>query len=594
MSKTTIRIVAAVLDTANLTMYKENGDKVILGQGDVRIRPIVDIAAKGLLKPGDVVEVDITKPINNRFADFEDVSSGAVKLFRISKNKLKDLFKPVEPVSLGTIPNATPVSDHIASAGIYDVSELDEAEAAMEQAPTQLTSAIDDIMKHAVPVKSAEYHEDTIAQQGNIVEEDGTTNKNHGNNNEPDTIIAVVDNKIIPGMEKIKSQFAHAAKLGSTQGVENFLKRIASVIDKRKHSIEDLLKFMERGDLPIADDGSIIIYKILKRSGDKYVDCHSKKVQQWVGAFVCMNESLVDQNRRNECSNGLHVARRGYLGSFGGDICVLAKLAPEDVIAVPEYDANKMRVCGYHIIKELPDNLFGLLKSNKPMTSTDEGKRILAEAIAGKHTRKTHEVRITQHYGGGVETSDIAKADLVLDKVVAIPEKIKPIEALTNNHEEVAPTINPNDVAKQVVVSRKDRAKELYTAWINFGKSEEAFDKLMAFKKASKSSWDKLGIPDPTQGGSKANAKTKGKKQKAKPVKKVVVKSKPAVGISVATAASQSEGSPKDRIAKLLTIGMSKEIAQKVYEIKKASKKSWEVLGVTTEVAAQIMFEINK
>ncbi|MEL2330844.1 hypothetical protein, partial [Klebsiella pneumoniae] len=86
---------------------------------------------------------------------------------------------------------------------------------------------------------------------------------------------------------------------------------------------------------PIADDGCIVIYKLLLKDGPSdhkefsYRDIHSQKVPQSVGTLVCMNESLVDPDRRNECSNGLHVARRQYLGNFSGNVCVLAKVAPE-------------------------------------------------------------------------------------------------------------------------------------------------------------------------------------------------------------------------------------------------------------------------
>jgi hypothetical protein len=47
---------------------------------------------------------------------------------------------------------------------------------------------------------------------------------------------------------------------------------------------------------------------------------------------------------------------------------------PEDVVAVPQYDSNKMRVCGHHILYELNDEDFQALRSNQPIKTSD-GKR---------------------------------------------------------------------------------------------------------------------------------------------------------------------------------------------------------------------------
>src|SRR5690606_22957135 len=170
--------------------------------------------------------------------------------------------------------------------------------------------------------KSEDFNEDNVAQQRPTTESDGRTPNDRINNGKdghfdkhPETIVAVTKSgKIIPGVERIKSQFAGAIKNSNTKGIEIFLERISKVYKKRRHTVEDLLRFMERGDLPIADDGTIVIYKKLIRHNDKqYVDGHSRNVIQKVGSFVYMEEALVDPDRRNECSNGLHVARRGYI-----------------------------------------------------------------------------------------------------------------------------------------------------------------------------------------------------------------------------------------------------------------------------------------
>ena len=590
MQHNTTRIIAAVVDTENLTLYKESGETVVIPQGDARIRPILDIATPLLVKQGfaDVSLVEINPPSD--YAKFEEASSGAIKLFRIAKSKLLSLFgkkedtlvEPVESMSVGIVPCASMVS---------------------------VTQAVDEILAHAIPAASPEFHDRGIAQQGNVVEQGGNTIRAPSTDDAPDTIIAVVEGKVIPGVEKIKTQFSRAAKQESTKGMENFLRRMASVVDTRKHSVEDLLKFMERGDLPVADDGSILIYKVLNRLGKNYVDCHSNRVEQWVGGYVCMDPSLVDHNRNNECSNGLHVARRGYIREFSGNVCVLAKVAPEDVIAVPSYDANKMRVCGYHIIAELTSFQYQLVRQNKPITDDPDGKILLANAIAGNHTSKTHEIRITEQKGGGVMVTQLGEAKKVEAPVV----EITPVEALANPAKESkeAP-VNPKDVVKTVEqLSRKDIAAKLYADYQNCDNfptaRAEALEALMAYKKSSKVSWEKLGLPDlaelakgtpvevkvsPTQitpelisaaaeaievYGDDELERYRDEQEAKKTTKRTV------------NDVVLGEGSYKERIQKLLAIGLtSVGVAKAILELKKKSKKGWSVLGVSDTQVAKI------
>jgi hypothetical protein len=410
------------------------------------------------------------------FEQFEK-QSGVVRFFKVAREKLANLFNapPVAEAAVGKRPS-TPAS-------------------AVYEAPAQTLSAIDEIMAHAQPVTAADFTTDNVAKQGKIVEDDGRTKSQHDDTPTSHTIVAKIGNKIIPDMERIESHFARAAKLGSTTGVELFLQRLASVIDQRSHSVEDLLKFMERADMPIADDGSVVIYKVLKRQGDHYVDCHSKKVPQKVGSYVCMDINLVDRNRNNECSNGLHVARRGYISGFSGDVCTVAKLAPEDVITVPKYDANKMRVMGYHIVAELPNELYQLLNKNRPITETDEGKQLLGEILAGHHVDRLEEVRITQQMGGGVIVTPITKPKAVKPKAPAVAPA--PAEALSNpeKEKEDAP-LNPKEVVKKVAsLSRKDQAQKLFKAYQK-NPTPKAKAKLVAFKKSVKLGWKALGIDE--------------------------------------------------------------------------------------------------
>ncbi|RWI35493.1 hypothetical protein [Mesorhizobium sp.] len=212
-------------------------------------------------------------------------------------------------------------------------------------------------------------------------------------------LVAVVKTKNgereIPGVQKLARQMEHAAFNGNAKGLQKFMERIAKVIDQRGHTVQELLTFMERGDLPIADDGSIVAYKILQSSRDGYyVDCHTRKVKQKLGSRVSMNPKLVDPSRRTQCSAGLHVARRGYLRNFPGDVITLIKIGPEDVIAVPLHEPDKMRVAAYHIVANLPGEVHSILRNNQPMTVNATAAKILADVIAGNHVGVLEYVRI--------------------------------------------------------------------------------------------------------------------------------------------------------------------------------------------------------
>lgn len=457
-----IRVIAAVVDVQQVVLYKEDASTLIIPQGDPRIRRIIDEVLP-IVQTGGIAEVNLEMPTLETYKDFEEKTNGVVKFWRVLKKSVKDLF--VEPTEEETV---APTGEF----GSIPTEEVDPA-----PKPT-MEEAVNEIMAQAQPISDPEFKE-------------ADTTEEH-------TIIAQVDGKIIPGAENLKDQLAYSVKGNSTIGMENFMKRIAAVIEKRSHSVQDLLRFMERGDLPVANDGSIIAYKILKKKRGApegtFVDCHTGRVPQKVGSYVRVDENLVDRDRTNECSNGLHIARRGYLGSFGGDVCTLVKVAPEDVVTVPHRDANKVRVCGYHIIGLLDDDSFRKLKANRPMTDNPLVAKMLGKAIAGDHIRKVEEVLITEQRGGGIKLSPIGKDGQVQRKVESAPAHAF--------DDDKALTVAPKEVEKAVVaateLSRGDKAKALRAKMIDTNLSSEvrlaAGNELLTLKKNTKVGWDKLGV----------------------------------------------------------------------------------------------------
>lgn len=570
-----LRIVAAVVDTRQMTLYKEDGSTITIPQGDSRIRRIVDEATPQILKQG-WADIDVSDDSVNSYRQFEEKTSGMVRLFRIAKKKLESIFKS-EP-------------DIVDSMQLGELPQKEDVQKAL--------SAMDEVIKHAQPVSHPEFNELGVAKQNKIVEKDGATPNKNPEDNSTHTMVAVVGNKVIPGVEKIKNQFDRASRLGSTEGVENFLKRISAFIDQRRHSVEDLLKFMERGDLPIADDGSIVIYKILRRKDGHYVDCHTQQVPQKLGSLVCMSPDLVDPNRRNECSNGLHVARRGYISQFHGDVCVIAKVHPEDVIAVPEYDANKMRVCGYHILFELSQDDYSKLKANRPITDTRDGQILLGRALRGDHPPPIEEVRIGGHRGTNIKVTALSKTGT---KGTSTTVEIT-ASALTDDPqaESLDSPVDAAQVSKQVeqdrakapqpvqnaAPSRKERARTLFHEILGASTSDEEkrlAALLVAHKRASKSSWSTLGITDDEvvyldKVLEKPDPKKPSPAPKEEP--KAKTKGKPAVS-----------GTSQRELVASLWAGVEsgdREAAAELQALKKKAKKSYTALSLPDEAEAKI------
>lgn len=352
-----IRIAAAIGSQHGITLYLEDGREENLPTTSWRTKAILDEVLERLAR-GEIVEIDLDTYSIEARVDKE--TNGVVRFAKKTKSFVKALFGKKDDVDTETVLVSPPDPVKPAEVAVTVPPTNDKERAIKEEKETELVAIV--------------------------------TDKKTG------------EEVVIPGVAALEKHVEAAVLSNNVVGLQRFMERLAQMQKKRSHTVQELMRFMERGDLPIADDGCIVAYKVLKtkhsHTKDLFVDCHSGKVEQRVGSKVMQDESLIDQNRRNECSTGLHIARRGYLGHFSGDIITIVKVAPEDVVAVPYYDANKMRAAAYHIVGLIPPALHSVLRSNKPMTGNPEAAKILADVIAGRHIGVTEYVRITSAMGG--------------------------------------------------------------------------------------------------------------------------------------------------------------------------------------------------
>lgn len=385
MGPTALTVLGVVSDKNSITLFLDTGEELMLSNTEYRTRDILD---QVLPVVSNSKQARIFLKDYKLHTDFEESTGGAVRFFRVAKSLVSSVFGGKAAQQPTESPQETPVT----KAG-NTVLRLENP----APAPSQSVSA-------GTPAP-------TLSKQ---IERVGTKDTDLPADMLQDTtIVALVGNKVIPNMEALRPQIAYAIRKNNAEGVTYFLERVASVIDQRGHSIEDLLNFMKLLDLPITKDGSIIAYKVVNKNKNeeypqfRFADCHSGLVCQDVGTRVFMDRNLVDPDRNNDCSNGLHVASKGYFQSFSGQDLLIIKIAPEDFIAVPRYDQKKARVSGYHVVWHVSPEVKQRVISSGSMTQDDDiMKGVLSDIINGNHVDVLQSVKITGPRGTGLIVTD--------------------------------------------------------------------------------------------------------------------------------------------------------------------------------------------
>lgn len=90
------------------------------------------------------------------------------------------------------------------------------------------------------------------------------------------------------------------------------------------------------------------LQEVMNNSEFHFTDNYSNTMDIMVGKPVSQARKECDDDVTVDCSNGLHVGNTGFVskGSFG-DIGLVVLVDPADIVAVPEYNVNKMRTCRY-------------------------------------------------------------------------------------------------------------------------------------------------------------------------------------------------------------------------------------------------------
>lgn len=554
-------IVSAQLTSSFLSLVTSEGKIFNIPQGRTDLPELIKLCQDYLVPGGEQlwltveqiegstiqeVRVSLAGPLK----EIEEKSNGVIKFFRMARKAAAKLFN-LDSQRDGTfirIDDAHSVEEEVTYTAT-SVTTTDEDGRDIPEKAVQ-TSRIQEVMAQAKPITEKEINEGVAVSH--------------------ETIVAVTPKGAMIGIEALEASLTQGDLTGTTKLIE----RLANV--DHEHTAQDVLSFLKRGDLPVTKDGNIIAYKRLNAYTDPltnlagFIDVHSSTVFQRVTDVVQMSPHRVDRNRRKDCSVGLHVARRGYLGSFSGDRTVIILVRPEDVIAVPHRTPDKVRVSKYQIIYEASRDAARHLNSNCPLEKDKHSEELsiiqslidgwipLPEAVVTVNGPAKDQVsRVLQIHKDAppVPTPVVTEVATPLDTTnVVNTDNLKIVSQIKTSAK-----VDPSSV---IAPTRKIEAKALYDKWVE-EPTEENLQKLKYFKKKAKASWDTLGIPNIEAAAIKpAPLEVK----KVEPVKPLTY---------------------KEQLAKLRPFNSRKKVNQAL-AIKKSAKKSWSTLGLTQDEQALI------
>lgn len=160
-----------------------------------------------------------------------------------------------------------------------------------------------------------------------------------------------VSNKIVPKIFELMAEGDETFK-----NLVRFLERLLE--NPSKDSVDQLWGFVAHNDIAITDRGTLIGWKKVKQNGaGNLVDSYTGRVPNDVGVTVRMPRNMVNDNRHETCSQGLHVGAWDYVSKFGGNTILMVEVDPADVVSVPnDYNDMKMRAAKYRVLAIVDDN----------------------------------------------------------------------------------------------------------------------------------------------------------------------------------------------------------------------------------------------
>lgn len=157
------------------------------------------------------------------------------------------------------------------------------------------------------------------------------------------------------------------------------------------HEIYDYCKAM---DFEITDDGCFLAYKKVRKDLGSVYD--NGKTKHKIGEYT--EVKVYDTERTNVCSNGLHFCSKSYLQYYPGEVIIIVKVNPMDVVSIPvDYNFAKGRCRKYLVVGILGDK-------NKTLKDVDESTLDKSVGtILRNESRIEETVRLMKKYNNNKE-----------------------------------------------------------------------------------------------------------------------------------------------------------------------------------------------
>ena len=160
------------------------------------------------------------------------------------------------------------------------------------------------------------------------------------------------------------------------------------------HEIYDYCKAM---DFEITDDGCFLAYKKVRKDLGSVFD--NGKTKHKIGKYT--EVKMYDTERTNVCSKGLHFCSKSYLQYYPGEVIIIVKVNPMDVVSIPvDYNFAKGRCRKYLVVGILGDE-------NKTLKDVDESTLDKSVGtILRNESRIDETVRLMKKYNNKEQVAD--------------------------------------------------------------------------------------------------------------------------------------------------------------------------------------------
>lgn len=160
------------------------------------------------------------------------------------------------------------------------------------------------------------------------------------------------------------------------------------------HEIYDYCKAM---DFEITDDGCFLAYKKVRKDLGSVFD--NGETKHKIGEYT--EVKMYDTERTNVCSKGLHFCSKSYLQYYPGEVIIIVKVNPMDVVSIPvDYNFAKGRCRKYLVVGILNDK-------NKTLKDVDESTLDKSVGtILRNESRIEETVRLMKKYNNKKQVAD--------------------------------------------------------------------------------------------------------------------------------------------------------------------------------------------